>query len=172
MLSLHYRNGEKMKKLIAIALLVITLVALTVNCFPYSLSHYNTTTKQIICNGSDCIHEIGHYLDQKGGWVSSTKEFRDAFKTTKWYGINGYPSNHDIFINDPITLYISIFGWGGWKEFYANTFYTYFGCENLMPESIRKFYDFRTSDPMIDHMVFDTDSICPIIDNHVMALSK
>ena len=136
-----------MKKII---LVFVLFLAFTSSCTRIQ-STFNTSTKQIICTGSVCIHEIGHFIDQSSGWVSKTKEFRDTFKNAK----NA----------DTGTLYKDLFKsgnwWDMWQEFYANVFYNYFGCENLMPETIRKFFDFDTSNSMMDHMVFDTKTVCP-----------
>jgi hypothetical protein len=126
-------------------------------------SNYNQFTNTIFCNSYECIHEVGHYIDFNNGLVSSSKEFREYFKDEMFYGINGYPNKKwggDVNI---ITIDVVVFGWGGWKEFYAYNFERYYGCENMMPESMREFYDFETAYKELRKYGFDHEKMCPII---------
>ena len=150
-----------MKRLIMVCLTFIIMTSSN----NISWSHYNIDTKQIVCGNHsvECIHEIGHYLDHNSGWISETKEFQEYFKNYQWYGINNYAMNRNFKVTDLYSLYYKVFGWGGWREFYAENFYQYWGCENLMPESMRKFYNFEISNPLIDNLVFNTKIICPKI---------
>ena len=109
------------------------------------------------------MHEVGHFIDFNNGLISSSREFRDYFKDEIFYGINGYKNRKWNNPVDIVSIPNAIFGWGGWVEFYAYNFEKYFGCENMMPESMRKFYDFKTAYKELKQYGFDNEKMCPII---------
>ena len=104
----------------------------------------------ILCkyNEGACIHEVGHRLDEGGGKISETAEFRgtlDAFivwcesmedvwgekefycNIARFSGINGNPLN----------------GWGGYGEAYAEM-YKYNRQLNFeIPEILKRFFEFE-----------------------------
>jgi len=150
-----------MKKLISFLIIVFST-----STYQSITPNYNHLTNKIFCYGSNCIHEVGHFIDQNSGWISSSKEFREYFYDASFYGINGIPrKKYSREIVDFTDIYPKIFGWGGWKEFYAHTFMDYYGCENIMPESIRKFYDFKTAYDKLKQYGFYNDKTCPVIES-------
>jgi hypothetical protein len=153
-----------MKKIIFL-LIIITLIPFL--GLKTVTANYNPLTNKIFCTGYNCIHEVGHFIDRNSGWISQSKEFKEYFKDEVFYGINGHPRakwNNPV---DLVSLPNKIFGWGGWAEFYAQNFWKYYGCENMMPESMRKFYNFEMAYKELKQYGYDNKVICPIIESIV-----
>jgi hypothetical protein len=159
-----------MKKIILLLIVIMLIPFLGIKTVT---SHYNPLTNGILCRTYDCIHEVGHMIDYNNGFVSNSKEFRNYFKNEIFYGINGHPNKKWGGTIDLVSIPSAIFGWGGWSEFYAENFYNYYGCENLMPESMRQFYDFKAAYYELKQYGFDNDKMCPVIEGiiHPMATS-
>jgi hypothetical protein len=149
-----------MKKII---LLIIAILLIPFSGIKTVTNNYNPLTNHIYCHEFICIHEVGHLIDFNSGLVSSSKEFREYFKDEIFYGINGYPNRKWDNPIDIVSIPNAIFGWGGWVEFYSYNFEKYYGCENMMPESMHKFYDFETAYKELKQYGFDNDKICPVI---------
>jgi hypothetical protein len=146
----------------------ITFLLVVILIIPFSgiktvTNHYNPLTNGIFCEGFMCVHEVGHYIDFNKDLVSNSREFREYFKEEIFYGINGYPNRKWDNQIDIVSIYNVIFGWGGWKEFYAYNFEKYYGCENMMPESMRKFYSFKLANQKLIPYGIDLVRMCPII---------
>jgi hypothetical protein len=155
----------------------IILIIFVILLIPFSgvktvTSYYNPLTNQIYCNGYDCMHEVGHFIDRNSGVISQSKEFKEYFKNETFYGINGYPRAKWSQPVDLVSFPDKVFGWGGWFEFYANNFWNYYGCENMMPESMRKFYNFDMAYKELKKYGIDNDILCPITRNVVHNLWK
>ena len=105
---------------------------------------YNLTSRLAWCRTrAACVHEIGHALDQKAGWVSQSPEFYKAMQMYLYVeiyqkGITELPAG---------ILEITYRGNGASgpikRELYAYLFQMAEGNPERMPESLRGFYDWQ-----------------------------
>lgn len=85
-----------------------------------------------------CLHEIGHALDKRAGWISQSQEFADALQM---YILTGSGNDDDVIIllayafNPPDGREPTK------KELYAILFEMADGKEENMPIGLRNFYD-------------------------------
>jgi hypothetical protein len=123
---------------------------------------YNTWTGEITCEKTeDCLHEIGHYLDQKAGWISETDEFKlavDTHRSVAWQCIECRDEYSELVMffpgvgrelqpePNPLNYGFWHGGWGGTKELYADIYAKSGGKPEGMPEIFRPFYDFTLGD--------------------------
>ena len=103
---------------------------------------YNAVSGLAYCtNRSACIHEVGHALDRKAGWISQSPEFskaiqmylyvelgKDAIETLPAAMMEMTYRSRDY--NEPVKM-----------ELYAFLFQQAQGNKNNMPEIFRPFYD-------------------------------
>lgn len=116
--------------------------------FPYpgKTGMYNTITMQYRCSDDySCVHELGHFVDQKNGWVSHSEEWNKALeiyilvstqdgKTTPLaHYILTSKLQHHSALNRLLNDYDS--------ELYANLLAICHGRESEMPTGLRPFYD-------------------------------
>jgi len=147
--------------------LELCFIFLLLTSFESKTANYNWMTNKIFCDPTNCIHEIGHYLDYNSGLVSSSKEFREYFRDVNFPGINGNPKLRDEKIVDFLSFTSVLFGWGGYKEFYAYYFDLYDGCVNQMNKNVKKFYDSKLASDMLSK--YDMNS-CHEVDKSVIKL--
>lgn len=133
------------KIIILIALLFITLFMVMPGSAEGS---YNTITRQIRCNSEyTCLHEIGHKVDQEGGFISRTDEFKNAvevYRMTVTY-TNGeqwivdFPGIGAPRVECKAGIFSSCFftGWGGYAELYAEM------LARGVPDYFRGFYNWE-----------------------------
>ncbi len=86
---------------------------------------YNIYSGLIYCQPSSCVHEVGHKMDDLGGWVSGSDEFKKV---------------------------VSDMGLDLWneKETYAEIFELADGKEENMPEQLREFYDWELAEKLLE----------------------
>ena len=102
-----------------IRLLVLAFMLLPIKTSPTQTGAYNTISGLIWCEKRiDCIHEVGHKLDDDGRWISSSQDFQDAV------------------INIGMDFQLNL---TGPKETYAEIFRLSNGKKELMPERLRPF---------------------------------
>ena len=111
-----------MKRILIIAVL-FTFLPIRTNPKHHGL--YNTFSGLIWCERyTDCVHEVGHKVDDEGGWISGTDEYRN---TTEEMGLDLWNE----------------------KETYAEIFELAQGKRELMPEQLQGFYDWELADKLL-----------------------
>lgn len=141
-------------KLISGMIIFLLVIAWIIAPIPPSAQHigaYNYTSHLMYCkNRLGCLHEIGHRLDQKAGYISQSKEFYKALEMYLYVelrkpNLSAMPADileltyqHD---ETPIKceIYAYLFAWADGKP------------EN-MPESLRKFYDWNKGAELIKQL--------------------
>lgn len=109
-----------MKKIILLVFLVWFLLP---GWVPGRGGAYNTISGLIWCRSyDDCVHEVGHKLDDLSGWTSATEVYKTAIGSTVW--------------NE--------------KETYAEVFYFYYINGYEMPEHLAIFYDWELADKLME----------------------
>lgn len=104
----------------------------------------------ILCsfNEGACLHEVGHRLDEGGGKISETKEFREALDNfiirciineDEW-GIEDFYCN---LVRFPGLNGNSIDDWGGYKEAYAEMYKYNKQLGYVIPAELVEFFIFE-----------------------------
>lgn len=114
---------------------------------------YNVASRLAWCRTRPaCLHEIGHALDQRDGWISASPEFYKALQMylyTEIYmkGITELPAG---------ILEITYRGTGSSepikREIYAYLFQYTEGNPENMPASLRGFYDWDAAADYLLHL--------------------
>lgn len=142
--------------------LVLAFIAINYISWPFfENSGYDPLFHTIKCdNRFDCVHEIGHAVDQKMGWISKSDDFRVAlanYAILNWYlpvedrseiagkilffpGIVG-PRYQNEGVHIGLGQYVG--GWGGTTELYADMLSWVDGDKSMMPEMFVDFYDWE-----------------------------
>ena len=140
-----------MKRLWAPALVMVTVLAWSLLPIPSrgQLATYNTASHLAYCPTRDtCLHEIGHALDQRADWVSSSPEFAEAVRLYLYVELR-----QPILTMLPAqTLAVSARG-DGLREVYADLFQWTSGEQHKMPESLRGFYDWTLARKFVRELV-------------------
>ena len=107
---------------------------------------YNLTSRLAWCRTEPaCLHEIGHALDQRAGWVSQSTDFYKALQMYLYAeiyqkGVTELPAG---------ILEITYRGTGTSgpikRELYAYLFQMAEGDPERMPESLRGFFDWQAA---------------------------
>jgi len=130
---------------------------------PEGVSGYYSPLKNlIVCfKPGDCIHEIGHKVDDEKMWGAPTyfTETRKWKKAVDYYIAEIYmPTTNSEGIENSIFNFPGIndnpydeswgFAWGGYTELYAEILQ--YSCSNPenMPEIFRKFYNWKKIDKL------------------------
>jgi hypothetical protein len=103
---------------------------------------YNTFSKLVYCQQKwSCIHEIGHALDDKHGWISQSKEFSEALEV---YILAGSIIGDELSIRILQATYTAPDGYQNTKmEIYAFLYQYSNGDSKNLPEIFRKFFDWN-----------------------------
>ena len=105
---------------------------------------FNKITGLIWCTSeASCLHETGHGLDRRAGWISHSEEFGGAVQV---YVMSEFQREHPSYLAARIVMMPGALVWNGWAEdtqaeIYATIFELSDGQEENMPEIFRKFYD-------------------------------
>jgi len=115
-----------MKKIIILGLIIVFLY------IPFSTGgsgeYFNRWTGEIVCN-ENCWHEVGHKIDQQGGWISQGEEYKKAVE-----GI--------IDKDKPLHLvYLFNREFGLYAELYAEMLNMVNGDINKLPVGLQQFYN-------------------------------
>ncbi len=99
-----------------------------------------------------CMHEIGHALDQRAGWISQSPEF---YKAVQMYLI--VELKKETVTELPVCiLELALRGKDGTdptkKELYAYLFQYADGNPDRIPEGLRDFYDWRLAREWISRL--------------------
>jgi hypothetical protein len=117
---------------------------------------YNTISRLYWCDTrAACFHEIGHKLDQEGGWISHTPEFDTAFQEYKVTEFLKHSKDPDFLLGTHfkitwlITVYpesIQAFPYfiDSQSEVYATFLELSGGRPESVPAVLRDFYDWDT----------------------------
>lgn len=125
---------------------VLCILFIFMTPFPLSGQNgvYNTFSGLYWCeNRSACIHEIGHKLDQRSGWISKRTEFSDAVKVfilAESKKDSPDPLLYRLFESPDFSI----------SEIYAEIFRYSNGKRENMPESFRKFYDWKEAERLME----------------------
>ena len=86
-----------------------------------------------------CVHEIGHYLDDRGGMVSQSQAFMDATSEfiTQFDGQEQNPYTND------------------YMELYAHIYEISDGYKDNLPVSLQGFYDWEMGSENIINLGYD-----------------
>lgn len=128
---------------------VIVIVLVTPIVPAGSLGAYNSVSGLLVCSGtSNCMHEIGHKLDDEAGWISSSHEFKMAVQMYLYtslrvespnilsFRILDTFGNRDIFYSQGAETYALIFQEADGKQY-------------NMPEIFRRFYNWNRAVELI-----------------------
>ena len=136
-----------MKRLIVSILVLVVLMSLVPIPVDQQDGAYNLTSRLAWCRTrAACVHEVGHALDQRAGWVSQSPEFYKALQMFLYVeiyqkGITELPAG---------ILEITYRGDGASgpikQELYAYIFQVADGNPEQMPESLRSFYDWQSAE--------------------------
>lgn len=134
-----------------LALLVVLLLA------PIPVQNqdgaYNLTSHLAWCRThAACLHEVGHALDQKAGWVSQSMEFHSTLQMYLYVEI--YKQGVTQLPADILEITYRGNGESGpiKRELYAFLFQYAQGDPARMPEAFRKFYDWELAQNYIQHL--------------------
>ena len=130
----------------------VLIILLVLYIVPSIDGLYIPPTRTIICSDhSVCLHEIGHALDHRMGWVSKYQEWREA--------VIMYVGVHAVSGLQPcdMGLQIILYPYQSYKEsvftrdlplteLYANIYQWAEGDPDLVPEQFRAFYDWQEAD--------------------------
>jgi hypothetical protein len=120
-------------------------------------STYNIWTGKITCTDRyTCLHEYGHERDHQSGWISKSKEFRqavDVFNRVQWLldpddrhewseRMHSFPgvTSPRMPCRDILSVSFWQGGWGGYTELYAEMWAWADGDIYSMPIEFKKFY--------------------------------
>jgi len=107
---------------------------------------YNTFSRLIWCETDfGCYHEIGHKLDQEGGWISRTHDFAvavQAYLIIELKKEHPDPLVYVILVSPGLFEYDGIFT-NHHAELYARIFEYGRGERNRLPERFSGFYDWE-----------------------------
>ena len=119
-----------------IKLLSIVLFSFSLSFLPLPIRSnravYNKWSNSIYCVEGFCIHEIAHALDDKGGWISSEKDFQN---TVNEMGLD-------------LWRWREFPAWS-YKETYAELFVMAEGKKELMPERLQRFYNWELAETLL-----------------------
>ena len=105
---------------------------------------YNSEYGWMICETElSCVHEIGHWKDDKKGKISNTPEFRQAINNFVISCAEGQDILCYILVRFPGISgnELAERGWGGYREVYA-TVYMLNVFENIsLPNTLSEFYE-------------------------------
>lgn len=112
---------------------------------------YNPLSRQYLCSTrASCIHEIGHKLDQEGGWISHRKDFGFAVQVYVQveYGAASLEPGHPSSLARNLIVFPGVFSWNGYlsdtqTEIYAYILQVADGSEAAMPATFRRFYNWK-----------------------------
>lgn len=137
-----------MRRLVLAFLLSLGLAAAVFVPFPVhgQLGSYNTYSGLIWCRGRfACLHEIGHRIDQRKGWVSHSTEFSNAIRLYVLEDVVAGNGGHAVgrfivrhpgaFSADPALR------WTAESELYASLLAVSDGEPAALPPELRTFYD-------------------------------
>ena len=102
---------------------------------------YEPITNTLYCNDElYCWHEKGHKLDDEKGWVSNTKEYREALDIYL-ESYHGKKVKELIDWKSTINLQRKVYMFFSYyKEMYATIYSVYGGRVEWMPEYLQEFY--------------------------------
>lgn len=131
-------------KIFIVSIIIIMALAFLPIPLPGWTGVYNSWSGLIWCNDhNSCLHEIGHKLDQSGGWVSHDIDFEitvHRFMITEI--ARGNPGDFAMkSAYYPIEL--------GREELYADIFLYSEGNEMNIPSEFRQFYDWELAKILI-----------------------
>ena len=140
------RGNKVLKYTLMLTLIIIIywlFIPITLNTI--STGGYNTISTLMWCTKEGtCIHEVGHWKDDKSDWISNTIEFQEAVdnfimectenrdtssycvKLVMFPGINGNELNEK--------------GWGGYGELYAEMYVYNLYYKEPLPNIFIEFY--------------------------------
>jgi hypothetical protein len=135
---------------------MIELILIIYLTFQYNQPHYDLWTGRIVCGlPRDCYHEQAHKMNAESGWISESKEFKDAVDIHRSISYN-YPEFRDDYSelvmffpgignpkqeeNNPFNYGFWHGGWGGYTELHAEIYAMAEGNPDNMPEIFRPFY--------------------------------
>lgn len=102
---------------------------------PWKDGVYNKVSGLYWCSyESVCIHEIGHKLDDEGGWISHSEEFYLTVKSLS-------PNVEKGFLNRNM------------EEIYARIYEHAGGRPENMPEIFHQFYDFERGNELLEKVL-------------------
>lgn len=126
-----------MKKLFLLTLFCVTL-GMAYYSVPIPRPHmlgYYTWNGTIWCTDHEsCLHEVGHMLDDKAGWISASPEYLavlEAYTPLDVRMPDGQPDRTALM------------------EFYAQAFEFTGGMPDRMPVQFRDFYDWQKASVLI-----------------------
>jgi hypothetical protein len=96
-------------------------------------------------NEDICIHEIGHRLDQEGGWISDTNAWFWGVKNYKVSQLGIRSTFNDWLFTYPFEL----------KELYADILQYCHGHAECVPDELKQFYDFGRGFTLIQERCMD-----------------
>ncbi|MBI5964946.1 MAG: hypothetical protein HY863_15815 [Chloroflexi bacterium] len=142
-----------------LSLILATAIFMMWLLLPVPLRHekglFNKISGVIWCTSeTSCLHEIGHALDWRAGWISHSAEFGGAVQV---YVMAEFESRHPSDLAAQIVLMPGALVWSGYArdaqaEIYASIFEISEGQEEKMPEIFHKFYDWQRAQVMIEKM--------------------
>lgn len=149
-----------MKRLAFVFVLIVAIAALPLP-LRGELGIYNSLSHSYWCsNHIACVHEIGHKLDQEGGWISHSKEFGFAIQVyvQSEYSLAGRLPGHPSQLAQTLMIMPGIYSWNGYfsdnqSELYATLFRYADGKKENMPPSFRKFYDWSLAEKWVQEYV-------------------
>lgn len=135
------------KLLISIAIIIIMAIAFLPIPIPLPgyTGAYNSWSGLIWCSDrNSCLHEIGHKLDDSGGWISHDDDFEitvHRFMITEIAG--GNPNDLAMMLATyPIQF--------GREELYADIFLYSDDIKVNVPPEFRQFYNWELSEKLIE----------------------
>lgn len=89
---------------------------------------------------SACLHEAGHALDKRAGWISQSPDFAEALQM---YILTGAREDDRVIVILAVALYPQDGKEPTKKELYAALFEMAEGRQENMPMGLRGFYDWQ-----------------------------
>ncbi len=135
---------------------VVCLVLVLASPFPTDGEDgsYNSFSRLAYCRTETaCLHEVGHALDQRAGWISQSAEFEEALKLYLVVELRRSPI-------DALPLCILEMTYrsddaGAKREIYAYLYQQSLGQPAGVPESLRGFYDWQAAQQLLDRVTPD-----------------
>jgi hypothetical protein len=145
-----------MKKFTAFLLLLLLLYFLLPVHTSRDYGVYNPLSGLMWCRYTwACIHEIGHKLDDRGGWISHTQKFNEAIYIFVASELIAHDTGSYSYIlaNTILRVPGSIGGkfywWDRQSEIYATIFQSSDGKIEKMPEIFRPFYNWEDAERLL-----------------------
>lgn len=146
-----------MHKVLAFITALITLELWFLSTLPLPqkglLGRYSHTTGWIWCTTrSSCIHEVGHKLDQRAGWISHSDDYIYAIEIYMLVQTGNSPDGSwDPELNEPMHVFSAFFNrstpnYVNLEELYASMLAEAGGKPDNMPPIFRPFYDWNAAD--------------------------